>query len=184
MYSINEDGTQDIPAMIEKIHEIKMSELRQLKADEESSDATDNLPYSVCAVSHSLGGAAMLMYLVTRCLKGLPHRLSMLTLLSLARFHEDAAMIFKLFEYFLPAFAPILAPLIPGLYIPTKFFWMLFHKLAQDFQNYPAIGGLVQTLLSYVVGGDSSNWVGVIGTPHYNMNDMPGVSYRVAVHFA
>jgi len=24
----------------------------------------------------------------------------------------------------------------------------------------------------------------VIGTPHYNMNDMPGVSYRVAVHLA
>lgn len=183
-YSINEHGTQDIPAMIEKIHEIKMSELRQLKADEESSDATDNLPYSVCAVSHSLGGAAMLMYLVTRCLKGLPHRLSRLTLLSPAGFHEDAAMIFKLFEYFLPAFAPILAPLIPGLYIPTKFFRMLFHKLARDFQNYPAIGGLVQTLFSYVAGGDSSNWVGVIGTPHYNMNDMPGVSYRVAVHLA
>jgi len=73
MYSINEHGTQDIPAMIEKIHEIKMSELRELKADEESSDATDNLPYSVCVVSHSLGGAAMLMYLVTRCLKSLPH---------------------------------------------------------------------------------------------------------------
>ena len=132
-YSINEHGTQDIPAMIEKIHEIKMSELRELKADEESSDATDNLPYSVCVVSHSLGGAAMLMYLVTRCLKGLPHRLSRLTLLSPAGFHEDAAMIFKLFEYFLPTFAPILAPLIPGLYIPTKKIWILFHKLAQDF---------------------------------------------------
>jgi len=125
-----------------------------------------------------------LMYLVTRCLKELPHRLSRVTLLSPAGFHEDAAMIFTLFEYFLPAFAPVLAPLIPGLYIPTKFFRMLFHKLARDFQNYPAIGGLVQTLISYFVGGDSSNWVGVIGTPHYNMNDMPGVSYRVAVHLA
>ena len=102
-YSINEHGTQDIPAMIEKIHEIKMSELRQLKADEESSNATDNLPYLVCVVSHSLGGATMLMYLVTMCLKGLPHRLSRLTLLSPAGFHEDAAMIFKLFEFFLPA---------------------------------------------------------------------------------
>lgn len=183
-YSINEHGTQDIPAMIEKIHEIKISELRQLRADTESSAETDSLPYSICAVSHSLGGAAMLMYLVTRCLKGLPHRLSRVTLLSPAGFHEDAAMLFKLFEYFFPIFAPVLAPLIPGLYIPTKFFRMLFHKLARDFQNYPAIGGLVQTLISYFVGGDSSNWVGVIGTPHYNMNDMPGVSYRVAVHLA
>ena len=165
--------------MIEKIHEIKMLELRQLKVDEESSNATKNLPYSVCAISHSLRGATMLMYLVTRCLKGLRHQLSRLTLLSPVGFHEDAAIIFKLFEYFLPAFAPILAPLIPGLYIPTKKFRMLFHKLAQDFQNYPAIGGLVQTLFSYVVGGDSLNWVGVIGTPHYNMNDMPRVSNRL-----
>ena len=68
--------------MIEKIHEIKMSELRQLKADEESFDATDNLPYLVCVVSHSVVGGIMFMYLVTRCLKGLPHQISRLTLLS------------------------------------------------------------------------------------------------------
>ena len=98
--------------MIEKMHEINMSELRHLKADEEYSDATNNIPYSVSIVSHSLGGAAMLMYLVTRCLKGLPHRLSRLTLLSPVGFHEDATMIFKLFEYFLPTFAPILSSFV------------------------------------------------------------------------
>ena len=59
---------------------------------------------------------------------------------------------------------------------------MLFNKLARDFHNYPAVGGLVQTLMGYVVGGDSSNWVGVIGLPHYNMDDMPAVSFRVALH--
>ncbi|KAL9683774.1 hypothetical protein QQ045_021199 [Rhodiola kirilowii] len=38
--------------------------------------------------------------------------------------------------------------------------------------------------LCCVVGGDSSNWVGVLGIPHYNMDDMPGVSFRVAQHLA
>ncbi|KAH9311929.1 hypothetical protein KI387_026964, partial [Taxus chinensis] len=183
-YSINEHGTQDIPAMIEKIHEIKMSELNDLQIDMGHSSKRESLPYTVCAVSHSLGGAALSMYVVTRRLKGLPHRLSRLILLSPAGFHEDAPLIFNFFEYFFPFFAPVLAPLIPGIYIPTKFFRMIFNKLARDFQNYPALGGLVQTLFSYVVGGDSSNWVGVIGTPHYNMNDMPGVSCHVAVHLA
>lgn len=61
---------------------------------------------------------------------------------------------------------------------------MLVFKLARDLHNLPAVGGLVQTLMSYVVGGDSSNWVGVLGLPHYNMNDMPGVSFRVALHLA
>ena len=140
-----------------------------MKADEESSDATDNLPYSVCAISHSLRGATMLMYLVTRCLKGLPHRLSRLTLLSPAGFHEDAAMIFKLFEYFLPTFAPILAPLIPGVYIPTKFFRMLFRKLAHDFQNYPAIGPTTIYLLSLSQGMPSDPFV----TFPFNDNLLP-----------
>lgn len=181
-YSINEHGTQDIPAMIEKIHEIKMSELSDLQIGLDHYNKRDNLPYTICAVSHSLGGAALPMYVVTKRLKGQPHRLSRLILLSPAGFHQDAPLIFKVCSYIFPAFAPVLAPLIPGLYIPTKFFRMILNKLARDFQNYPALGGLVQTLFSYVVGGDSSNWVGVIGTSHYNMNDMPGVSYYVAVH--
>lgn len=61
---------------------------------------------------------------------------------------------------------------------------MLLNKLARDFHHYPAVGGLVQTVVSYFLGGDSSNWVGVLGTPHYNMNDMPGVSFRVGLHLA
>ncbi|XP_040999288.1 uncharacterized protein LOC121245072 isoform X3 [Juglans microcarpa x Juglans regia] len=122
-YSINEHGTEDIPAMIEKIHQVKTSELKLGQPELELE--TDDQLYKLCAVCHSLGGAAMLI-----------------------------------------------------------FFRMLLNKLARDFHNYPAVGGLVQTLMSYVVGGDSSNWVGVLGLPHYNMNDMPGVSFHVALHLA
>ncbi|CAH2067157.1 unnamed protein product [Thlaspi arvense] len=180
-YSINEHGTEDIPAMIEKIHEIKTAELKlcQPNSDEEINEEE---PYKLCAVCHSLGGAAILMYVITRKIKEKPHRLSRLILLSPAGFHEDSNLGFTLVEYIFLFVSPVLARIVPAFYIPTRFFRMLLNKLARDFHNYPALGGLVQTLMSYVVGGDSSNWVGVLGLPHYNMNDMPAVSFRVAQH--
>lgn len=181
-YSINEHGTEDIPAMIEKIHQVKTSELKLSQPDLEQE--TDDQPYKLCAVCHSLGGAAMLMYVITRRVEEKPHRLSRLVLLSPAGFHEDSTFVFTVVEHLFLALGPILAPFVPGFYIPTRFFRMLLNKLARDFHNYPAVGGLVQTLMSYFVGGDSSNWVGVLGLPHYNMNDMPGVSFQVALHLA
>ncbi|KAG9449556.1 hypothetical protein H6P81_009521 [Aristolochia fimbriata] len=181
-YSINEHGTQDVPAMIEKIHEIKTAELAIIQAD--NDDEINDQPYKLCSICHSLGGAVMLMYVIMRRMEQKPHRLSRLIMLSPAGFHEDSTVIFTLAQNIVLLLAPILAPLVPGLYIPTRFFRMLLNKLARDFHNYPALGGLVQTLMSYVVGGDSSNWVGVIGLPHYNMNDMPGVSFYVVHHFA
>ncbi|XP_026407831.1 uncharacterized protein LOC113303058 [Papaver somniferum] len=181
-YSVNEHGTQDIPAMIEKINQVKTHELRASPAIEE--ETSDDQPHSICAICHSLGGAAILMYVITRRIEEKPHRLSRLILLSPAGFHEDSNPVFAIAEYLFLMMAPLLAPIMPGLYIPTKFFRMLLNKLARDFQNYPALGGLVQTLMSYVVGGDSSNWVGVMSLPHYNMNDMPGVSFYVALHLA
>ncbi|XVF53942.1 hypothetical protein PTKIN_Ptkin05aG0140900 [Pterospermum kingtungense] len=180
-YSINEHGTKDIPAMIEKIHEVKTAELKISQLDEETNEEQW---YKLCAISHSLGGAGMLMYVITRRVEEKPHRLSRLVLLSPAGFHGDCAFVFTVVSYLFLLLAPLLAFFVPAFYIPTRFFRMLLNKLARDFQNYPAFGGLVQTLMSYVVGGDSSNWVGVLGLPHYNMYDMPGVSFRVANHLA
>ncbi|KAI3454898.1 hypothetical protein Pfo_011561 [Paulownia fortunei] len=182
-YSINEHGTEDIPAMIEKIHEIKISELKSNQSDLEEEINTDQ-PYKICAICHSLGGAAILIYVITRRIEEKPHRLSRMILLSPAGFHDDSTFMFTMVEYLFLFLAPVLASLLPAFYIPTRFFRMLLNKLARDFHNLPAVGGLVQTLMSYVVGGDSSNWVGVLGLPHYNMNDMPGVAFRVALHLA
>ncbi|CAO2818380.1 unnamed protein product [Amaranthus hypochondriacus] len=182
-YSINEHGTKDIPAMIEKIHEVKTSELK-LRYPDFDEENSDQQPYNLCAICHSLGGAGILMYVITRRIEQKAHRLSRLILLSPAGFHDDSNLAFTLVEHSFIALAPILVKLVPAFYIPTRFFRMLLNKLARDFNNYPAVGGLVQTLMSYVVGGDSSNWVGVLGLPHYNMNDMPGVSFYVALHLA
>jgi len=201
-YSVNEHGTKDMPAIIEEIHKIKTSELgtsrplsgqetedqndiiKKLEVHTSQEDSGEDQPYKLCAVCHSLGGAVMLMYVVTSRIAQKPHRLSRLVLLSPAGFHEDSNVVFSMVEKLILFVGPILAPIIPGLYIPTRFFRMLLNKLARDFHNYPALGGLVQTLMGYVVGGDSSNWVGVLGLPHYNMDDMPGVSFHVALHLA
>ncbi|XP_044466246.1 lipase member N-like isoform X2 [Mangifera indica] len=182
-YSINEHGMEDLPAIIEKIHEIKTSELKISHPDFEE-EINEDQPYKLSAVCHSLGGAAILMYVITRQIEEKPHRLSRLILLSPAGFHDDSNLVFTMVEYLFLLMAPILQRIVPGIYIPTRFFRMLLNKLARDFHNNPAVGGLVQTLMSYGVGGDSSNWVGVLGLPHYNMNDMPGVSFRVAHHLA
>uniref|UniRef100_A0A1D1ZHN3 Lipase member N n=2 Tax=Anthurium amnicola TaxID=1678845 RepID=A0A1D1ZHN3_9ARAE len=181
-YSINEHGTQDIPAIIGKIHQVKTNELKMLQP--ECGEETDDQPYKLCTVCHSLGGAAMLMYVITCRIQEMPHRLSRLILLSPAGFHEDSTIMFTIVEHFILLFGPMLAYFIPALYIPTQFFRMLLNKLARDFHNYPALGGLVQTLMGYVAGGDSSNWVGVLGLPHYNMYDMPGLSLHVTLHLA
>lgn len=164
--------------MIDKIHQVKTSEL------EEETTTNNEQPYKLCAICHSLGGAAILMYLITRRIQEKPHHLSRLILLSPAGFHHDSPSPFTILEYLLLWFSPILQPLVPAFYIPTRFFRMLLNKLARDFHNYPAVGGVVQTLFGYLLGGDSSNWVGVIGLPHYNMNDMPGVSFGIALHLA
>ncbi|KVI02614.1 AB-hydrolase lipase domain-containing protein, partial [Cynara cardunculus var. scolymus] len=182
-YSINEHGTKDLPALIGKIHQVKTSELKS-SAKPDTEEPNPEQPYKLCAICHSLGGAAILMYIITRRVEKIPHRLSRLILLSPAGFHHDSPFFFTVIEYSCLWLAPILAPLFPGLYIPTRFFRMLVNKLARDLHNYPAVGGLVQTLVSYVIGGDCSNWVGVMGLPHYNMNDMPGVAFGVALHLA
>ncbi|XP_076892756.1 uncharacterized protein LOC143544559 [Bidens hawaiensis] len=181
-YSINEHGTQDLPALIEKINEVKTLELKSLSQTEESNP--DQQPYKLCVICHSLGGAALLMYIITRRVENKPHRLSRTIMLSPAGFHHDSPFFFTVIEYSCLWLSPVLSPICPGLYVPTRFFRMLINKLARDLQNYPAVGGLVQTIMGYLVGGDCSNWVGVMGLPHYNMNDMPGVSFGVARHLA
>ncbi|XVE64077.1 hypothetical protein DITRI_Ditri07aG0072300 [Diplodiscus trichospermus] len=85
-YSINEHGTKDILAMIEKIDEVKIAELKISQPDEETNDAQ---PYKLCAITHSLGGAGMLMYVITHRVEEKPHRLSRLVLLSPAGGRKD-----------------------------------------------------------------------------------------------
>jgi len=154
-------GTQDIPAMTEKMHEIKTSELKkncQCTPEEEECDQ----PYKIYVVCHNLRGTMMLMYIITRRNAEKPYRLSRMIVLSPAGFHEGSTLLFTMAECLILLDWSYSAPILPRLYIPTRFLRMLLNKFARDFQNYPALGGLVQTLMSYVGKGESSNWIGVL----------------------
>ncbi|KAE8724983.1 STOMATAL CYTOKINESIS-DEFECTIVE 1 family protein [Hibiscus syriacus] len=85
-FSINEHGMEDVPAMMDKIHEVKTAELKLSQPD---GEINDEQPYKLCAISHSMGGAAMLMYVIIRRIEGKPHRLSRLILLSPAAGRKD-----------------------------------------------------------------------------------------------
>lgn len=186
-YSVNEHGMFDIGAMVRCIHETKLRELREEEVGEEekkeSSDAEQ--PYQLSAVAHSLGGAAVMLYLATQCMKEEPHRFSRVILLSPAGFHEKTPVLFAFLRAIVPIIDPFMERFAPGFFIPTRGLRLLFNKLAQDFQNLPAVRALVQVVISsFFVGGDSSDWVGALRQPHYNMYDMPGLSYRVMKHMS
>ena len=123
-------GTQDIPAMTEKMLEIKTSELKkncQCTPEEEECDQ----PYKIYVVCHSLRGTMMLMYIITRRIAEKAHRISRMILLSPAGFHEDSTLLFTMVARIILLIGPILAPIVPGLYIPTRYFRMLLNKLAR-----------------------------------------------------
>ncbi|KAD4385436.1 hypothetical protein E3N88_25604 [Mikania micrantha] len=98
-YSINEHGTQDLPALIEKINEVKTSELKSSSQGSTNQESNNNQPYKLCAICHSLGGAAILMYIITRRVENKPHRLSRSIMLSPAGFHHDSPFFFTVIEY-------------------------------------------------------------------------------------
>eukprot|EP00898_Chlorokybus_atmophyticus_P005579 jgi/Chlat1/6021/Chrsp4S06203 len=176
-FSINEHSLQDIPALVRKIHQVKCAELCA------GEDSQQQQPYTMAAVAHSLGGAAIMLYVVACRRANLPHRLSRVVLLSPAGFHHDLPVFYRGVRMFLPLLHPLLSRLSPGIYIPTRVMRLLFSKLTQDLQNLPGLRALVQVALSAVLfGSDSSDWVGAIAQPHYNMYNMPGVSYNVMLH--
>ncbi|KAA8550068.1 hypothetical protein F0562_001752 [Nyssa sinensis] len=96
-YSITEHGTKDIPIFIEKIHEVKTSKLNSSKPDLDD-ETNGNQPYKICTICHSLEGAAILMYVITRWIEEKPRRLSRLVLLSPAGFHDDSNFAFTVGE--------------------------------------------------------------------------------------
>ena len=55
----------------------------------QGSGKTDEEPYRLRAVGHSLGGASLLIYAVTRCMKGQPTHLARLILLTPAGFQQN-----------------------------------------------------------------------------------------------
>eukprot|EP00271_Cylindrocystis_brebissonii_P015310 TRINITY_DN3778_c0_g3_i1.p1 TRINITY_DN3778_c0_g3~~TRINITY_DN3778_c0_g3_i1.p1 ORF type:complete len:883 (+),score=143.64 TRINITY_DN3778_c0_g3_i1:597-3245(+) len=179
-YSVNEHGLFDIKSMVDLIHSTKVNELKDAPGGVGESAAQ---PYRLSVVAHSLGGAAVMLYVVAQRRKQEAHRFTRIILLSPAGFHEKTPFLFDVLVVLMPVIIPVMSRIMPGVYIPTNILRSLFHRLAQDFQNLPGLGALVQTVISrFVLGGDSSDWVGAFRQPHYNVHDMPGIALKAGVH--
>jgi hypothetical protein len=120
----------------------------------ESSVASDaQEPYTLTAVGHSLGGAALLMYIVQFRRSGRRHRLSRLVLLTPAGFIERLPAIIRPVAFVLPSILQITTRLFPRvlslpIFIPTSFLRSLMFRLTADMKHLPALTSLIRYLAS------------------------------------
>jgi hypothetical protein len=92
------DRAQEEPAVPVSLPRSQQQQQQQQQHDFTSGGASgpvqqDVLPYRLQAVGHSLGAATLLIYAVTCCMRGEPHRLRRLVLMSPAGFHPEIPLV-------------------------------------------------------------------------------------------
>ena len=208
-YTLNELGMKDIRAQIEYIHDIKCLELREgdlsetdipmhtsrsdgfLERDfidppqDDSSDAL--LPYSLYVVGHSLGAAALLVYLVTALAYGKRHYVQRAILMSPAGFHPVYPLLLSPLKFILPPVAWFMEHVLrqkgAALIIPGALTRLILFKVLQDAMQYPAIREFTKRGIRWLMNGDVSPWETVMQLPHYDVASMPGIAVHTGLHF-
>mmetsp|Transcript_39983 Transcript_39983/g.64862 ORF Transcript_39983/g.64862 Transcript_39983/m.64862 type:complete len:567 (+) Transcript_39983:53-1753(+) len=138
-FSVNEHAFQDLRAFVSFIYNKKREE------------NVEN-PQLVL-VSHSMGAAVSIMYLLYCRFTNRPHHLSKMILLSPAGFHLNMPTWFRFMSRFVhPALRFLRGPLHPPLLAKQLHF--LAVKVLQDAKGSPAFLDLVAFLTTVVLGGD------------------------------
>ena len=160
-------------------------EQRKLKTFPEDPEG---LPYRLQAVGHSLGAAALLMYAVGCSMKGQPHRIRRLILLSPAGFHTHIPLAVRPCTWLMPWATALLDKIKPGdglgLRLPSPILRWITFKLLVDLKRSPALLDLVKAGLRVATSGDTSEWHAAMELPHYAPQSMPAVSLHTGCHFA
>jgi pimeloyl-ACP methyl ester carboxylesterase len=177
-YSINEIGMYDITASVGKIHCLKQEKETHEEREKEKQ------PYKLCVVGHSLGGAALLVYLSTAARLCKEHHIHRMILLSPAGVHH----------HHLPLLARILCAVdsILGLWLKRLNFGMTVYgsvlrvgaqKVAVDVSSLPGLQGLFNIFCRILVGGDES-FGGEIMAPYMTpfIQSMPGICWGIVRH--
>ncbi|KAL3139966.1 hypothetical protein ABBQ38_004253 [Trebouxia sp. C0009 RCD-2024] len=155
-------------------------------AHKEQTNGKAQEPYRLRAVGHSLGGASLLIYAVTRSLQGKPTHLTRLILLTPAGFQQNYPKAALPFMWILPPLVWALRLLRPGrgaaCYIPSSLLRYITFKLTVDMQQIPALNELVRAGLRVLLNGDSSQWDRAMQMPHYNTRSMPSISFHTGMH--
>ena len=113
--------------------------------------------YTLCGVSHSMGGAVTLAYIALSHITHTAHHLSNVVLLSPAGFLADQSIPVR-------ALCMVTPLLFTEKSTPTAFptrssrVHLLVAKLLQDMQNTPATLELVNRICAMVIGGEPHDW--------------------------
>eukprot|EP00892_Ulva_mutabilis_P007491 jgi/Ulvmu1/5113/UM021_0130.1 len=149
--------------------------------------STMHEPYKLTAVGHSLGGAALLIYIVQFRRTQRRHRLSRLVLLTPAGFMDRIPSVVRPIAYCLPAGLRLVTWMFPAVvslpfYLPSSILRSLMFRLTADVSSMPALTRLVRAWAAMCTNGDKSEWDQAMRMPHYNKNSMPAVSLLQAKH--
>jgi len=145
-FSINEHAFQDIPAFVKIILRTKQMEAVTLKGA-----AAVERP-RITAVAHSMGGAAMLMYVIHKRLRNERHHLDGLVLVSPAGIHVESPLYARLGGRLVDV---TLARLLHSLRLPTDALTRAAVKFVHDIKlSVPAMEDIISLVLVYAIGGD------------------------------
>eukprot|EP00906_Rhabdomonas_costata_P019919 RCo028980 len=143
-FSVDDHGCYDVRAFVEKIKEIKQQEL------------PPGTEFTITAVAHSLGAAAVLVYLVRCGLERRPHHLCRAVLLSPAGCHPSVPLSLLLMHYPLAFCSNVLG--LNHIKITQDWVKAVIAKLGRDLHRHPATRTLMCFLAArYVVGGRASD---------------------------
>lgn len=106
-------------------------------------------PYTLTAVGHSLGGAALLIYIVQFRRTQRRHRLSRLVLLTPAGFMDRIPSVVRPIAFILPASLRLITWMFPAVvslpfYVPSSMLRSLMFRLTADVSSMPALTKLVR----------------------------------------
>eukprot|EP00762_Andalucia_godoyi_P004490 ANDGO_08182.mRNA.1 Lipase 3 len=203
-FNINHHAFLDIRAFIEKIDKVKTRELsisrRRSRKLPESVDGKTRVPKSktesavsraapvsshfnhqIFAVAHSMGAAALQMYVVHSRLRGIPHHLSGMVLLSPAGYHATHPSILRILG---PIF-DVLTKFFYAFRFPSDFWRILAAKVTQDVRNHPGARQLMAFLTSKFLlgGGDDASRAAIMTVHNLAYNTLNGTSTGVYRHF-
>ena len=112
-------------------------------------------PYTLTAVGHSLGGAALLIYIVQFRRTQRRHRLSRLVLLTPAGFMERIPSVVRPIAFILPASLRLVTWMFPAVvslpfYLPSSILRSLMFRLTADVSSMPALTRLVRCVSTHI----------------------------------
>jgi len=186
-FTVNEHGMYDLKAFIEKIVELKKSELGASYEPRIQEQPPHDLPhrqdnkFDIMLIAHSMGAMASLIYLVWSKIKARPHHISCAILLSPAGYHITAPAIVNIMGPIINL-ALWLFPWIHTLKFPGEAIRILVSKILEDVNNSFTGRTMISWAVAKVIGGSIEDHP-FVNLRNLTYNVFSGTSTGVFRHF-